>query len=380
MPARGRAAACAAVADEWMTGAAAHASVADSGSGRPPPGLGRWPLGRGDRHPDADLLDTLREAALARLRAQVPASGAYALLDFPYHANVGDHAIWRGTLAGLTALGFPRPAYTADLWNYSAAALRRRVGRGPILLHGGGNLGDLWPAHQRHRETVLRDHPDNPVIQLPQSIEFRTPAALFGARATFAAHPRFTLMVRDLRSRERARTGLGLEPVLCPDLALCLPRARGVRPTNGRVRLLLRSDLEAAGADLVAELEGDRVDWADWRGPVERLGTRWARRIAQRLAHPQALVHATFEALSRQRLRVGRQLLTGAGPVVTDRLHGHVLCLLHGVAHVLLGDRYGKVEQFHDTWTRPARLCRFVRDPAQIPAALAALRGVDGAG
>lgn len=187
-------------------------------------------------------------------------------------------------------------------------------------------------------------------------------------------------MVRDLRSRDRARTGLGLEPVLCPDLALCLPRARTVRPSSGRARLLLRSDLEAAGVGTAVAIDGDQMDWADWRGSGERLGTRWARRVTQRLPGAHSLVHLTFEALSRRRMRVGRQLLTGGGPVVTDRLHGHVLCLLHGVAHVLLGDRYGKVEQFHDAWTRPATLCRFVRSPQDVRAALAALRASAGAG
>lgn len=328
-------------------------------------------------HPDADLLDRLRDTGLATLRACLPAPGPYALLDFPYHPNVGDHAIWRGTLAALAALGWGRPAYAADVFNYSARALRRRVGDGPIFLHGGGNLGDLWPTHQHHREAVLRTHPQNPVIQLPQSIEFRAPASVEQARAAFAAHPRFTLLVRDTRSVERARTLLGREPGLCPDLALCLSRSRDLHLGAGPRRLLLRGDQEGAGA--VLTVPGERVDWADWRGAVERDGTRWARRITQRAPGGPWLVHATFEALSRRRLAVGRRLLTGAGVIVTDRLHGHVLSLLAGVPHVLLSDRYGKVAQFHQTWTREAALCRFVAHADEVAEALEQLRERFGA-
>jgi exopolysaccharide biosynthesis predicted pyruvyltransferase EpsI len=334
----------------------------------------RGPLPGRPPHPDGDLLDRLRGIALDVLRSHLPAPAPYALLDFPYYPNVGDHAIWRGTLAALAALGWGRPAYAADLWNYSPRALRRRIGNGPILLQGGGNLGDLWPAHQRHREAVLRSHPHNAVIQLPQSVEFRTADAQEQARAAFAAHPRFSLLIRDARSAQRARDALGREPVMCPDLALCAPRSVHLHAGRGAVRLLLRDDPEGAGAAASVTVPGERVDWADWQGLLERHGTRLARRVTQRLPGAQNLVHLTFEALSRRRLGVGRRLLAGASAVVTDRLHGHVLCLLAGVPHVLLGDRYGKVAEFHETWTREAMLCRFVAHPREVSQALATLR------
>ena len=36
---------------------------------------------------------------------------------------------------------------------------------------------------------------------------------------------------------------------------------------------------------------------------------------------------------------------------ITDRLHGHILCLLMGIPHVVLNDRYGKISNFYETWT-----------------------------
>ena len=97
----------------------------------------------------------------------------YALLDYPAYANVGDNAIWLGTLEALRQLGAGPPAYTCCADTYHADSLRRRVQDGPVLIKGGGNFGDLYPRHQRLRERVVRDFPDNPIVQLPQTVAKR---------------------------------------------------------------------------------------------------------------------------------------------------------------------------------------------------------------
>ena len=45
---------------------------------------------------------------------------------------------------------------------------------GPIFIHGGGNFGDLWAAHQEFRERVLERFPDRQIIQFPQSIHYNS--------------------------------------------------------------------------------------------------------------------------------------------------------------------------------------------------------------
>ena len=37
--------------------------------------------------------------------------------------------------------------------------------------------------------------------------------------------------------------------------------------------------------------------------------------------------------------------------MITDRLHGHILCVLLGIPHVILDNRYGKLSTYHRTWT-----------------------------
>src|SRR3990172_3861341 len=102
----------------------------------------------------ASLNATINEVLQPLLRD----SRAVALLDYPNYANVGDSLIWLGEIAYLKRAGIPI-AYTCDQTSYAPARLESRVGKGAILMTGGGNLGDLYPRHQRFREAVIQAFP-----------------------------------------------------------------------------------------------------------------------------------------------------------------------------------------------------------------------------
>lgn len=51
--------------------------------------------------------------------------------------------------------------------------------------------------------------------------------------------------------------------------------------------------------------------------------------------------------------------------MVTDRLHGHILSILLGLPHVVLGDRHGKVRRFREAWTRDYDLARWRETPQE---------------
>jgi len=71
-----------------------------------------------------------------------------------------------------------------------------------------------------------------------------------------------------------------------------------------------------------------------------------------------ALRRALFRNLAQNRLDRGVKLLSSAEFVITDRLHGHILCLLLGIPHIALDNSYGKLSGFISTWTKD---CPFVR-------------------
>ena len=288
------------------------------------------------------------------LRPLLAGTDSVALLGFPNYANVGDSAIWLGTIAYLRSLGIARPRYVCDDATYRPARLAKRIGAGTILLQGGGNLGDLWERHQLFRERVIDACRDSPVIQLPQSIHFQDRTALARARTVFDRHPNLTLLVRDRQSLAIARNEFRARSVLCPDLAFWLGQLPRSHASQDAV-WLARSDEEAAtAAQPPADCPITKVDWLTERAPQLALA-RWLGRRA-------LLPSWTYEWLARQRLQRGLRLLNAGRVVITDRLHGHILCLLLGIPHVLLDNSYGKLRSFYETWTRECDLVRWCDD------------------
>ncbi|MFF2351109.1 polysaccharide pyruvyl transferase family protein [Kitasatospora sp. NPDC058115] len=307
---------------------------------------------------------------LARtVRELVGPPGRCALLGFPHYANVGDSAIWLGVRALLAELG-AEVVYTADHHDFCEAALAGRLPSGTILLTGGGNLGDLWPSHQRMRERVIGAFPGHRIIQLPQSLHFGDPAALDRARAVFDAHPDLVLLLRDEPSLRAARRAFRTPSALAPDCAFAMTGLPRLARPERRILWLRREDHESAAAHEPGGPPTDagvhRTDWtaqegadADWPAAL--------RAVRQRIANASAEVRATggdraagdraaaelADAQDRHaelQLRRGCRLLGSASAVVTDRLHGHLLSLLLGLPHVVVDDRYGKISGYWQTW------------------------------
>ena len=67
----------------------------------------------------------------------ISAGVPYALLDFPYHQNVGDSTIWLGEIKILKKVVGVKPRYVCDYYNYRESDLRTNHPEGPILIHGG---------------------------------------------------------------------------------------------------------------------------------------------------------------------------------------------------------------------------------------------------
>lgn len=319
---------------------------------------------------------SLLEQIHSTLGPLIPSGVPLALLDFPNHSNVGDSAIWLGERLYLGRQGM-RVTYTCSNRTYSEDRLRARVGKGPILIHGGGNLGDLWPHHEALREAVIRAFPRNKIIQLPQSIWFREQQNLARARAIFDRHPDLTILVRDRRSLEFARNEFRATSLLCPDMAFALgPLSRPLIPERDVV-CLLRQDIESSGdRSSPTELNAVSVDWlADESSVRLRLDRFLADQCGRR---PRAsdwcssvlvpLRQVLWDGLARERVRRGCAMLSRGKVVITDRLHGHILSLLLGIQHVVLDNSYGKVSSFYETWTGGSDLVHRAKTLAEAAA------------
>jgi pyruvyl transferase EpsO len=303
-----------------------------------------------------DVVRRLQGIAVDALRG-TGSEAPFALLDFPDHANVGDSAIWLGTMVYFSAHRGQAPRYVSSIDSFSEGALRASVPEGPIFVHGGGNFGDLWPRHQKFREHVLKRFPDREIIQLPQSIHFDDPARAAGAAEAIARHGNFRLFVRDQPSFDFATAHFDCETALCPDMALFIGALDRSAP-DVDVFYLLRTDKERAVGEAVGR-GGYTSRVADWlvesRLSIE---TRKLGRVVREMRGGEwdrlALRAASYETAARARVLRGCQLLSSGRVVITDRLHAHLLSLLAGIPHAVLDNSYGKLGRFLDIWTGEA--------------------------
>ncbi|SDD58191.1 pyruvyl transferase EpsO [Sanguibacter gelidistatuariae] len=240
-----------------------------------------------------------------------------------------------------------------------------------MLVNGGGNLGDLYAGQQGTRLEILRSLRDNRIIQLPQSIHFANPENAQAMAQLISEHGGFELMVRERKSLRLAKDLLGLDATLSPDHALALGSLDGSHAPTRSVLWLARrpGDPEYVPYDEPSDARVTRMEWLegvsdserDWdrrgrlalrfngaaknrrlRGPESRL---WKTRAAYRA------LSMTYPVLARRWVARGVGILTDAEVVITDKLHGHIMCVLLGKEHIVLDNSYGKVSGTLDAWT-----------------------------
>lgn len=331
--------------------------------------------------PDARL-DGLSELAdeIDRVLARFIEPGEeVAFVNFPNIDNPGDSLLWLGVRAALDRRG-ARLAAVFEPRTYRPGLLRRAVGEGgKILIGPGGNLGDLYPRspQQAVRERVLRDFRRASVIQLPQSLYFQRErrAKRFARLAT--AHDDFTLILREHESVERA-AAMGLQSVLCPDIAFALDPIR--RPGDPDCDVYWVARLGPEAKHELPELAPGVVA-GDFPSAVEQRSGKAGRLLAAELAVNRALVAGArrggtgsgvaqrlaarrYDALAHQRVRLATRAVARGRALVTDRFHGHALAVLMGIPHVLLDNVYGKNRSLYDAWTSRFSLAHWADEPA----------------
>ena len=303
-----------------------------------------------DERLSADELVAQLQARVGDELAQAIPAGPLALVDFPDHSNVGDSAIWLGEMAWLDDMG-RTPVYSAALNNFAAGELVQYAPEGPILIHGGGNFGTIWPRHEALRLHLLRQFPGRPIVQLPQSLYYEDDAAAREMAQAIRAHGAFTLLVRDAQSFDFAQSRFDCDVRLCPDAALYLGRLSRA-PAKADILALLRTDHERV---LDAAPLPSGAICADWlaEGVAERNLMRARVKVDSLLASTaQGKRLRRYRMLADWRLRRGLSMLSQGRVVVTDRLHAHILSLLLDIPQVALDNVYGKVSGFAAQWTQ----------------------------
>jgi len=195
-----------------------------------------------------------------------------------------------------------------------------------IAIHGGGNLGDIWPHEEAARLAVVNEFSRNRIVSLPQSIHFDDPSAQERSMRTYREHQRLLLAVRDDRSYETAAEVLGERVHRAEDIVTWQTYPYSFREPQGHVTMVMRDDKEKRRGSGIDEL----------RDQMLTKGAEVTDTFVPRLpfSSPELaakLVYNKIDELHTARL------------IITDRLHGALFALLAGRPVIVFENSYGKI-------------------------------------
>lgn len=306
-----------------------------------------------------------RKEKIAELKAEIGRQitpliqSDYVLLDLPYHSNIGDTLIWEGELRFLGGLPYRMKGWgSLKTWGFPPLDSDTTV-----LLHGGGNFGDVWESPHMFRLKAIEKYRDNPIVIFPQTVYYNDPGRASRDAELFARHPRLTICARDRVSCEFLRKHFTNNILLVPDMAFCIPpqelEYKGCGHYHAASLLIDRTDKERASA-ASGGYGISNADVRDWP-TMEKTGFgTWslykmseATRRLNKLLPPSltAITDRTAAiAVKNSNVRAGVDLLGPYDDIHTTRLHGAILAILMDKPVHIIDNCYGKNGWFYDSW------------------------------
>lgn len=287
-------------------------------------------------------------------------TGDYIHLDNPYHTNIGDTLIWEGECQFLSSLPY-------KCLQSSSSATWRRKPLSPVtvlLLHGGGNFGDLWAGSQDFRKRIIEDYPNNRIIMFPQSVWYNDKSLIEKDAAMFAKHKDLYLCARDAWSYEFMKKFFGANHImLVPDMAFCIDDAK-LAPYRGRGQgkelYFKRTDRELDTDTLIQVSKNvDIHEWPSIEHPSQQISLFLKMIGAYRRLDKLKMAPAIFakriddyaNSIVRPYLvRMGCEFLAPYDHVITTRLHALILSVLLHKPVDYIDNKTGKLSAFVSTW------------------------------
>lgn len=302
------------------------------------------------------LINHLREKIQKELTPIV--DNDYVYLDLPYHHNIGDTLIWEGTREFLKTVPY-KCLYYASKDSFRYRKLPKNV---IILLHGGGNFGDLYRLHSEFRKKIIKLYPDNKVVILPQTVFYEDMSLLQSDVDFYAAHPNVTICAREQVSFNFLTENFKNQVLLLPDMAFYLDLKKyKVFEDENRVLYLKRTDKELVNANMVKiPANSEQHDWPTYENHygefdmVERF--THLLRIIFKICGLRDRILARLEDWKRnwyyrrKYVQMGVSFLSPYHTIYTTRLHVLILGVLLAKEIYLINNTSGKVVNFYNTW------------------------------
>lgn len=281
--------------------------------------------------------------------AELIGGNKFHYLDIPMHDNVGDLLIMQGTFRF-----FERNSIYPKKIRSAYGALGKVSPDEVILLHGGGNLGDLYHLHQQYRDNIIERYKGNRIILLPQTIYFENDVNYNNCRDSWVKHPDLHIFVRDRVSLSLAQE-MTRNVYLVPDMAHQLYPIKNDRSgVEKRVLNILRRDIESG--TLPDDVFGDVTDWSNelhTHGYLIKILVEFDKICGMLgLSFISGLNANIWKFYANKLVAKIIRLYSKYGEIHTNRLHGHILAVIMEKNNKVFDNSYGKNSAYIDCWTK----------------------------
>jgi len=290
----------------------------------------------------------------------------FVLIDLSYHSNIGDILIWEGEIQFIQQyITKNKMLYSCSRQTFNGSNIKKNT---IIILHGGGNFGDLWRLPADFRLRILQEFPNNKIIILPQTVYYKNKDALISDAAIFNKHKNLTICARDKNSYQILKeyfSKSGNNIYMLPDMAFCIPQKilkKYMSKQEHKTLFLKREDKELNDAldytKYISEKEYDILDWPSMRKEKKKQISLYFLRCFLLANSKIPFVFRTLTDIyasaffKSAMIKTGVKFVSKYEKIYTTRLHAAILCCLLEKPCVLFNNSYGKNSSFYETWLK----------------------------
>lgn len=291
-----------------------------------------------------EIMVEIKEKLKAILNV-IPVNSEIVFLEYPVYSNIGDMLIMKGTEKFFTENNI-RVNKKYNILDFNIKSISSSE---ILVLSGGGNFGDLYPAHQKFREKVIKAFPNNRIVILPQSIHYDNDSNLHKTASIFSSHNDLHVFLRDYNSLGIARQYFRCKVYLAPDMAHQLYPITNSNMGNGLLGLI-RTDGEL---DSKQEIDKNRynkiTDWPQLLSKLNYITIRIFRNLSMLSAKLKFInVYPLWTIYKDFLIKKAIKLYNKYDEVETSRLHGFILACLMDKKAFLFDNSYGKNSRYFD--------------------------------
>jgi pyruvyl transferase EpsO len=296
----------------------------------------------------------------------------YIYLDLPYYTNVGDILIWKGAEEFLRQKPY-RCLYRASIETYVKQKISKSV---IVLLHGGGNFGDLWRRHLEFTLRIIKEYPENRVIILPQTVYYKNSDLIASDAEIFSRHKNLTICARDHNSYELLNKHFSKNKIiLVPDMAFYISSdllEKYSQKESNKALFFKRKDREYLEYDYEKWIDnGVVLEEHEWPSiekeymvmKILSILIFFNNLFVKNIPHFRFVLRFVdwyaYKIFMPILLADGIRFMSGYKYVYTTRLHGAILAVLLKKTVVFFDNSYGKNAVVYNAWLRDFDNIRF---------------------